>query len=192
MAAQRTRIRVNAAGRGGWIWAQFAELPDVNIYARVSPQGDRLAVVDIRLEAVGEGAISASTFRTLPIGRLEQLLNQPDLRNRLMERIDDDAGAAAVDVDKFFAELVAADPTGFLDRPPKALLRLRGINAARKPDEFYERVAELYTWVASFDEQPAAALADANNVPVAIAYRWIKEARRRKLLAPGRRGTTDA
>jgi transposase-like protein len=36
--------------------------------------------------------------------------------------------------------------------------------------------------------RPVAELAGANEVPVATAQRWVKEARRGGLLAPGRPG----
>lgn len=55
-------------------------------------------------------------------------------------------------------------------------------------DGFYRRVANIYGELVKCGVAPAPAIADANEVPVTTAHRWVKEARRRKLLAPGRQG----
>jgi hypothetical protein len=71
-------------------------------------------------------------------------------------------------------------------RPP---LRVAGASASSKPDGFYENVAELYYWLTSDGDRGAAKrIAQANRVPATTVHAWIKEARRRGLLAPGRRG----
>jgi hypothetical protein len=57
-----------------------------------------------------------------------------------------------------------------------------------KPDGFYKRVAEVYRELAGWSNRPAVELAKANDVPVSTAHRWVKEARRRGHLPPGRKG----
>jgi hypothetical protein len=68
-------------------------------------------------------------------------------------------------------------------------LRLTIPPGRRRPDDFYRRVAELFTWLTSSGRStsPAADIAAANDVPVSTVHRWIKEARTRGVLAPGQR-----
>ena len=56
------------------------------------------------------------------------------------------------------------------------------------PDEFYEGVARAYRSLSALSGRPVAELAAANDVPLTTAQRWVKEARARSLLPPGRRG----
>ncbi len=57
----------------------------------------------------------------------------------------------------------------------------------RYGDAFYQAVAEVYLQLLRYVRSPAGAIADANNVPVSTAHRWIKIARARKYLPPGAR-----
>ena len=52
---------------------------------------------------------------------------------------------------------------------------------------FYVQVADAYELALLRTHHPAAALADAAQVPVTTMHRWIREARRRGLLAPATR-----
>jgi hypothetical protein len=57
-----------------------------------------------------------------------------------------------------------------------------------RPDAFYRDVADTYLDLAQASPRPASDLAETNGVPVTTAHRWIKEARRRGFLPPGRPG----
>ena len=57
-----------------------------------------------------------------------------------------------------------------------------------RSDDFYAHVASAYRHLVSRTHQPAVHLARANNVPKTTAHRWIKEARSRGMLPPGRPG----
>jgi hypothetical protein len=59
-----------------------------------------------------------------------------------------------------------------------------------RPDRFYREVAEVYLDYAQVSHRPAADLASTHQVPVTTAHRWVKEARRRGFLPPGRPGKT--
>lgn len=120
---------------------------------------------DGRLHLVGlhvEGALSAEALRSIPVGRIEAAAN---------------------------AQLHASAP----DAPPRRAAatipaRLR-TNAVRGyPDAFYDAVASAYRHLSATTPRPVVELAAANGVPVTTAQRWVKEARRRLLLAPGRAG----
>lgn len=55
-------------------------------------------------------------------------------------------------------------------------------------NDFYRRVAGAYNSATAASSRPAAVLAEENNVPVGTVHRWVREARRRGDLPPGRRG----
>ena len=116
-----------------------------------------------RLRVVGiqlEGLVSAETLRAVPIGRIEAAAN---------------------------AQLSGspAKPRSDMARIPEAFRS----NAVRGyPDAFYDSVASAYRGLVSTTSRPVSELAYANEVPVTTAQRWVKEARRRGLLAPGHPG----
>lgn len=53
-------------------------------------------------------------------------------------------------------------------------------------DEFYRRVARGWQSASAESGRPAVALAEENGVPVETVRGWVKEARRRGFLPPGR------
>jgi hypothetical protein len=57
-----------------------------------------------------------------------------------------------------------------------------------RSDDFYAHVAAVYRHLVGQTKQPVASLAQANNVPKTTAHRWVKEARARGHLPPGRPG----
>ena len=119
---------------------------------------------DGRLEVTAlhiEGRVSADLLRTIPIGRIEALANA------------------------LLHPHAAAQSWRSSARLPDELLHApRG----SRPDGFYEAVASTYRHLVSASARPVADLADANDVPRTTAHRWVKEARRRDLLPPGRPG----
>lgn len=129
------------------------------IRVRVEPGGDgRLHIVDLHVA----GEVSAEVLRAIPVGRIEASAN---------------------------AQLHASAP-GAPPRRASATIpeRLRTTAVRGYPDAFYTAVATAYRHLSATTSRPVAELAAANDVPVTTAQRWVKEARRRHLLAPGRPG----
>jgi hypothetical protein len=130
-----------------------------SVRVRVAEGADgRLHLVDLHIE----GEVSAEVLRSVPVGRIEAAAN---------------------------AQLHASAP----DSPPRRrgaviAARLRTNAVQGYPDAFYDAVASTYRHLAATTPRPVAELAEANDVPVTTAQRWVKEARRRHLLAPGRPG----
>ena len=108
------------------------------------------------------GPVSAETLRAIPVGRIEALANA------LLH-----PGAAGLGWRK-----QARLPSEVLGQKHE---RARG-------DEFYETVAKTYRHLSAVTKRPVAELAEANEVPPTTAHRWVKEARRRGMLPPGRPG----
>jgi hypothetical protein len=65
--------------------------------------------------------------------------------------------------------------------------QLRVPEGQPKPDSFYREVARIYSEVALNTASPAVVIAEANSVKPTTVHGWVKEARRRGLLAPGER-----
>ncbi len=107
------------------------------------------------------GLVSAEVLRSIPVGRIE--------------------AAANAQLHTGAADEVAVWPEATL--PPARRNDGRGSAAA-----FYAEVAVACRHLAATTHRPVAHLADANGVPVTTAQRWVKEARRRSLLGPGRPG----
>jgi len=185
--APKEPLRIVAAPEGGgWAWARIPEVPNCDLWFRVAEIGGRLGIV--ALEIVPEsGTIDAGVLRSIPTGRIEALANQPTMSEVLREAIAQHGGEADQRDWVTRAERAAADPTGALAALQRGPLRVRGARERSKPDGFYAKVAELYSRASYFEGSPAQAIADANNVPVTTVHGWVKEARRRGLLAPGRR-----
>lgn len=108
-----------------------------------------------------EGPVSAALLRTIPVGRIEAAVN------------------AHVAADR-------ADGSGLAEARIPDHLRETAVRGY--PDEFYEVVARAYRALAAVSPRPIVDLATANDVPPTTAQRWVKEARRREHLPPGRRG----
>jgi hypothetical protein len=141
-------------------WYEWLDDPPlaVPVYVRLDEHADG------RLHAVAlhvEGVLSAEVLRAIPIGRIEALANS------LLHPHSADGGWRRVA--RLPDELLLADPR-------------------RRPDEFYATVASAYRHLVSATAKPVVELAMANEVPRTTAHRWVKEARRRGMLPPGRPG----
>lgn len=77
----------------------------------------------------------------------------------------------------------AREAAHFLEKAPR-LYRPTGSD----PDGFYRAVAAHYRAHAALSGKPAARMAEAAGVPVTTVHRWVREARLRGHLPPGRQG----
>lgn len=110
-----------------------------------------------------DGPVSASLLRSVPVGRIEAAAN---------------------------AQFHQAAPPPGRGRPTAAKIpaTYRSDAVQGYPDAFYEVVGKAYQALAGASTKPVADLAAANDVPVTTAQRWVREARRRRKLPPGRPG----
>jgi hypothetical protein len=143
-------------------WYEWVDEPPhaVPVYVQLDEQADG------RLHVVAlhvEGVLSAEVLRAIPVGRIEALANA------LLHPHAADRGWRSE----------ARLPAGLLDE-----------GTWRRSDDFYAAVASTYCHLVSATPRPVVELAEANGVPRTTAHRWVKEARRRGMLAPGRPGKT--
>ena len=139
-------------------WFEWVDDDRLDVFVRLGE------ATDGRLHVVAlhvEGVLSAELLRLIPIGRIEALANA------LLHPLSLDVGWRQVA--RLPDELLFADER-------------------HRPDAFYATVASTYRHLVSATHKPVVELADANDVPRTTAHRWVKEARRRGMLPPGRPG----
>lgn len=145
-------------------WLEWTESPrGTTVVFRVEEASDgRYHVVDLKLS----GALSADRIRAVPLGRLEAAANS------------------------FFHEVGEFGGPKRRRKPAQARIAesLRENAVQGYPDSFYDAVATAYRSLVASSSRPIGELADANDVPVTTAQRWVREARRRGKLPPGRPG----
>lgn len=161
-------------------WYEWCQQPALagKTLLRVVHRGDgRLGLAELRI--VGEP--TSELLRSIPIGRIEAAANAQ------LTFVDDSLAPAPLRRHRRSARpRFDANDTGW-DQPVAGPAGRRKRSAGR-PDRFYADVAATYRELAQTSRRPAVELAARHDVPVTTAHRWIKEARRRGHLAPGRPG----
>ena len=154
---------------GGWI-AYRTQMVEAKV--RYEDRDGRLVPVELKVKA--KDGLGTETVRSLPLGRLDSLANGEGERF-LRQWLDRDPDEES----KLLNPRGPAIPEAKLDVPPAG---------GDYGDAFYRQVARYYRSLAARVRAPAMALAEANEVPVTTARRWIKEARARGFLPAGRAG----
>ena len=167
---------------GDWYeWRQRPALPgDVQVRVRVEVHDDgRLGLAE--LGVVGQP--TSELLRAIPVGRIEATANA-----QLMV-VDDRVTPAPARRRRWRSPGGRPVPPNPSDAGWEQPASGGGAGGARgRPDRFYADIAGEYQDLTRTSNRPAADLADRHDVPVTTAHRWIKEARRRGLLAPARPG----
>ena len=157
------------------------------VIVRVREAADgRLEVAEVYLPPEA-GPVTSDHLRQIPVARIEAHVNQPERRAVVIDSLRPDAPRLPLEVAAFRYMSEAMEGTEAPTRRRRSL-RLVLPTTRRYPDSFYSGLAALYSGLAGEGRRPAAAIAEANGIPVSQVHRWVKEARRRGLLAPGRSG----
>ena len=199
---------------GGWAWWTTRDMPVPDgVVLRFAERGTRLEVVNLVMIAEVSG-LTSELLKAVPIARLEAIVNGPRFAaavrvhiaggkpqlnvGRLVDLSARDLSAAPKDLD---AEEIedAGEGSGMsivteMNFPMLLASEMEPSTipaSGRKPDEFYRSLAEQYSWLAAAGPRPAAILAAINHVPPSTVHRWVREARRRGLLAPGERSAVN-
>jgi hypothetical protein len=195
---------VAMAAGGGWISVAWSQ-PERRLSLRIEEREDgRLQIVELML-ADPEG-LSGALLRDLQLGAWEAQMNSPEIAAALRAQFDERGPGDFYDLvhaHETLASEVQAAPMSVDDGalefrfpagisyavaiPVEPVLKMGGHSSGKRPDEFYRAVAQAYSWLAGRERRPAKELAAINDVPASTVHRWVKEARRRGLLGPGRR-----
>jgi hypothetical protein len=173
-------------------WCEWHQDPPLagTVLVRVTSDGGRLVLAGLRIE----GMPTAELLRAIPVGRIEAAANA-------QLTIVDDVVVPAPQArwpnprphlgPSGDGGWETPDPNGAVTRPTRrgpAPPADNGGAGRGRPDAFYRELARAYLQLAQDSTRPVAVLAESNGVPVTTAHRWIKEARRRGFLPPGRPG----
>jgi len=188
---------------GGWIVIASHD-PQHHVNLRVEERDDgRLRIVELVLS--DSAGLSGAMLRDLPLGAWEAQMNAPEVAALLRERFAEDGPYAIEELawERYDIEPMPSDaddgalefqfpgagrwPAVAVPLEPQLDLGASSGGRGKRPDEFYRSVAEAYSWLAGRVRRPAVELAAVNGVPSTTIHRWVKEARRRGVLGPGRR-----
>jgi hypothetical protein len=179
-----------AFGDNDWmLWAITppGDLTDVTeVRVRLDPTQRRIIITGVAVLAGPGESIGAGLLRELPLGRLETVLNHRQLARHIRYLRVDPGVRTGFD---FSPERALADSL-FDEMPPlwTGDYKVDGVKAARRPDSFYEAVADAWTSaVINGEPNPAKVIAEANDVNLTAVHRWIREARKRGVMAPSSR-----
>lgn len=171
---------VLAVEKRAWMIWRSSEGLQVRMALGLGP--DRITVRQVWLsidpEAERNEPINAADLREVPLGRIVALINSP-------------VTATAIQIAcGYFPESEPSLPLGpEYEYDPDQAYRLEGAELKRRDDSFYTGVALAWaTAVARGSKEPAALIAEANNVPRSTVYGWVREARRRGVMAPTGQG----
>jgi hypothetical protein len=172
--------------RGGWVHVTLAEDDQLIVLLRfdVVPGGDprtvRLGVVQAVVMVGGPDPrqVDVATWRSVPIAEATTLANLPEYRSVILEHLND--AGAELGIGEGIGDtqpVLTVKRTGHAYKLPKP-------TGTRFPDSFYKRVADAFETAVTAGRPPGRTIAEANKVPETTVARWIREARRRELLAP--------
>jgi hypothetical protein len=173
------RGRLFPVGGNWYEWRPDRPLPAA-VFVRVTAgEGGRLVLDGLRID----GPPTAELLRAIPVGRLEATANaQLSVVGDAVVAVPARRPRPVHPPEGHPAGWEISDPAAAVARrPPES--RGRG-----RPDWFYREVATVYLDYAQGSPRPAVDLAERHEVPITTAHRWIKEARRRGFLPPGRPG----
>jgi hypothetical protein len=182
---------VNFQMQTGGIVGYSDDLLPIDIWAKVRAAEDgRLEITEVYIRSRGEGVVQTGQLRKIPLGRIESLANRPDRRQILLDLLE---GPARSLEEAAKGQIAKEPPVEESEERSRARKRRRAAKlptpVSRKyPDSFYTKVAVAYLDLVAEGVSPATEIAAVNGVPVTQVHRWIKEARRRGLLGPGRAG----
>ncbi len=176
-------------GSGGWFYFSRTGA-EGDVWIRFEAERRRIVVAELHLVGV-----SAAGLRELALGKLEKIVNSPDLAPIVRAFASAPAPALTEPGESFVATLRKMAPAlsgpaglGFLPRPDPFI----DVPPDRKrPDQFYAEVARTYAALAGWTRHPAQEIAEESGVPVTTVQRWMKEARRRGLTPAGQRSREE-
>ena len=163
--------------------------PDPRMFAwvQIRAVGKRLEVGAVAVETVQTWGVGGRDIAKLRLGLIETVINSPAHADTVRATLPP---AGSWLVGRIMGEYAPVHTGISIARSVDRKLTVP--TTRTKPDEFYKQVAELHSEVSGVSSQPAVEIARANGVPTSTVYRWLKEARRRGILAPTRRANKKA
>jgi hypothetical protein len=163
----------------GWTVAGLPPYGADGMHVRVRRDKDgRRVITDLYVHG---DELTAETLRGISMPRLAARFNSPGQADP-GEGPDDDLTVAELRRRAGLRAERERDKRKYVKRA--ALSRPDGSD----PETFYRLVASAYNQYAQEVRAPAKAIAEEAGVPVSTVHRWVREARRRGFMPPGRKG----
>lgn len=175
-------------GPGGWaVVNKLIGDDEGDAYERVlvnvrADEAGRYRVLELHLVSSGE-PITAEGLRTIRLGKIEDMLNLPEERAEIAARLEEEADPREIFATRSTVYRPVKGPR-LIRKPAPPATTLSVPDGRGYSDAFYEQVADVYRRAFRQDRPPVEAVRSEANVPRSTAARWVKEARRRGLLAP--------
>ena len=163
-------------------WVRWTD-PDCLV--RFTDRDGRWVLTGLRVESTER--VDTTLLRSIPIGRIEDQYNAGATGNIKATGF---GNIKATGLGNIKATVYGSGDGGVRGSMPK-LGRIEVPPTRPYPETFYGQVAEVYRELLAMGYQPTATIATASNVPTTTVTRWIREARQRGYLPPGRKGRTS-
>lgn len=157
---------------------------DPAAHLRFEDRDGRLTIVELTVQAE---RVTGRVINQIPLGRIEEAVNQAEVAAQVRSRIayrPPWATLGGLEPARDVPLILGRDRPAPHPVQPEALVRPVGRNL---PDDFYAQVARVYAQHAAMGPRPAVAIAESAGESVSTVHRWVKEARRRGLMAPSSR-----
>ncbi len=184
-------------GRDGWVFVYLGErAPDVRVMVMPegSPGKSRLVIHALWVRASAgpqsPASLAPTDIRDLVLGKIESMLNTPGYAGAVLGSLRRSSGPDFSPVTDWKTAFRKAADLAVVGEE-EGSLRIEVPAERVHSDEFYLTVARTFARALQRSKRPAVDIANASGVPRTTVHRWLKEARRRGVLAPARRGRVD-
>jgi hypothetical protein len=178
-------------GRSFWV-SLSGPAPGGGMNVNVAKRDDRWVVIGVYVHGP---EVTPSVLQAVPVGQIERMLNLLPLDLYDMATFIEFGANEYRFLDDPDGELSLGRLREEADGAPsefKILQQIRRPKLTRPdgtdPDAFYSLVADAYREYAPQTSKPGTRIAEEAGVPIGTAHGWIREARRRGHLPPGRKG----
>jgi hypothetical protein len=198
-----------SVGSGGWVRWELIE-PPIDGYVRLQDEGGRLVIAELYMPR----AAAAGELARIPFAAIEARLNDPheliaqsvrwslDIPGPLLSVAASYYGSTVHGTQGWVSDMLRSQHPHWGVEPvrrkrlPKLIpdddrdvdARLVPPDSKPWPDEFYERVAEVYSALAARYRDPNGRIADASGVDIKRVEQWVRRARALGYLSPARPG----
>lgn len=201
----RQALAIDPVGdSSGWIvlganeWIARTGRGDPTVRILVDLDSPRVVIAGVAVLAVDPAhdwfsepmdAVRSPDLRAVPLGRIEEILNQRRLADLIRHVIEGGGIKTGLDLSPSTRPLPSVEPEITALRPTSSIdAKLADIDVRPRTDHFYRQLADLCgRLIAAGHDNYAHRIADANGVPGTTVHNWIKEARSRGYLAPSSR-----
>lgn len=175
-------------------WVSLATPEGGGTHVRIEHQGEKWVVTGVYVHGP---EVTASALQSVPISQLDLVMNLSTMNLYDLQTLMKHGGHGAPTLDDDADNVSTALLRGQAEGAPRELRLIEPAAEGRPkltrpdgsdPDGFYQLVARAYAEYAPRTRAPAVEIAKEADVPIGTARGWVREARRRGHLRPGRQG----